>query len=158
MIPTRTRIPVATSNALIVLFPRRHAAGGPSVVSVRVNVGMKAALMAPSAKRSRSRLGTREATINASIVFPAPKRAARICSRTRPRMRLVMVAAPADAAERASGGASGEVGSGAKPAPHGFVHRAPVGMLAGEPGHHCFHHLPHVLHRGRSGLGNRGGH
>jgi sRNA-binding protein len=43
--------------------PSRHAASLPSRVSVRVNVGTNAALIAPSAKRSRTRLGMRNATL-----------------------------------------------------------------------------------------------
>ena len=52
--------------------PSCQAASRPWPVSVRVNAGTKAALMAPSAKRSRRRLGMRNATVNASITSPAP--------------------------------------------------------------------------------------
>src|SRR4051812_39366147 len=169
------------SRAFITFAPSRHAAGRPSLVSVRVNVGTKAALIAPSENRSRRRFGMREATTNASIALPAPKSAARSCSRTNPRMRLVMVATPADAAARASvpaaydgraarsivgvtvpGGTRGNEGradgSGTKLAPHSVVHRAPVGMLAGKLRHHRFHHLAHVLDRCGTRFGDRGGH
>ena len=57
-----TSTPVVTSNALMASLPSRHAEGLPAVVSVPVNVGTNAALIAPSAKRSRSRLGRRNAT------------------------------------------------------------------------------------------------
>src|SRR5205085_9935249 len=73
-----------------------------------VNVGMNAAESAPSANRSRSRLGTRNATLNASVAKPAPKNAAITCSRASPRIRDAMVAIetrPASAATR--GGATG---------------------------------------------------
>src|SRR4051812_14613639 len=168
------------SRAFTTLAPSRHAAGVPSLVSVRVNVGTNAALIAPSENRSRRRFGMREATTKASMALPAPKSAARSCSRTRPRMRLVMVATPADAAARASvpaaardGTAAGSVvgvalpgamrgnagrpaGSGTKLAPHGVVHRAPVGMLAGKLRHNRFHHLAHVLHGCGASFGDRG--
>ena len=76
----RTTIaPVATSSALMTRLPRRHAASRPRVWRVFVNVGTKAAVMAPSAKRSRTRLGTRNATLKASMagVAEAPNRLAR---------------------------------------------------------------------------------
>ncbi len=64
----RTTIaPVATSSVLMTRLPRRHAASRPRVWRVFVNVGTKAAVMAPSAKRSRTRLGTRNATLKASM-------------------------------------------------------------------------------------------
>ena len=72
------------------LFARRRESLG--------EVGTNAALIAPSANRSRSRLGMRNATLYASMAAPAPKKAATTCSRTTPRMRLVRVARPADAA------------------------------------------------------------
>ena len=55
-----TRAPVTSSSALITRLPRRHAASRPRLVRVRVKVGTKAAVIAPSAKRSRSRFGDPE--------------------------------------------------------------------------------------------------
>src|SRR5437763_8379324 len=62
---------------------------------------MNAALIAPSANRSRTRLGILNATKNASISLPAPNSAASTCSRTSPRTRLASVATPATPADRA---------------------------------------------------------
>ena len=84
----------------VVAEPPRARARPPSV-SVRVNVGTNAALIAPSAKRSRTRFGIRNATRNASISLPAPKRTASTWSRTRPSSRLVSVASPISPADRA---------------------------------------------------------
>src|SRR3954453_23408888 len=110
--------------------------------------------MAPSANRSRSRLGMRKATKYASIALPAPKSDASTCSRTRPSNRLVIVAAPADAAERAI---EDEGGLGAaKFAAHGFVHRLAVGVHAGQLRHHRLHHFTHVFRRGGARLGDGG--
>src|SRR5262245_16212979 len=105
--------------------------------------------MAPSANRSLSRFGIRNATLYASIAAPAPKNEASTCSRTTPRIRLVIVAAPADAAERAS--EDDVVVSGAKRAPDGFVDGFPVGVLAGEFRHDGLHHLAHVFRRSGTG-------
>src|SRR5882672_3488308 len=111
-----------------------------------MNTGTNAALMAPSANRSRTRLGIRNATLNASIALPAPNMDASTWSRTSPRMRLAIVAAPADAAERASaycGG--GELG--AKLAADRLAHCAAIRVLARQAWHHRLHHLAHVLRR-----------
>src|SRR5688572_21767243 len=78
-------------------------------------------------------------------------------SRTSPRMRLVIVAAPAEAAERASVCAGG-TGSGAKLAPYGFVDGLAVSVLARQLRHDRLHHLAHVLRRRRAGLGDRRSH
>ena len=68
-------------------------------------------------------------------------------------MRLVIVAAPADAAERASRLCwEGELGS--KLAADRFVDRAAVRILAGQTRHHRLHDLAHVFDRGRAGLGD----
>ncbi len=101
----RTTIaPVTTSSVLMTRLPRRHAASRPRVWRVFVNVGTKAAVMAPSAKRSRTRLGTRNATLKASMagVAEAPNRLANTISRTTPSSRLAIVAIPMRPADRAS--------------------------------------------------------
>src|SRR5262249_23705910 len=122
--------------------------------SCRMKTGTNAALMAPSANRSRTRFGIRKATLNASMALPAPNIDASTWSRTRPRMRLVIVAAPADAAERGSRlWWEGELGS--KLAADRIVDRAAIRVLAGQTRHHRFHDLAHVLDRGRAGLGDR---
>ncbi len=85
-------------------LPSRHALSRPCVVKVALKVGTNAAVIAPSAKRSRSRLGTRKATLKASISgpLPAPKIAASTVSRATPRTRLAIVAMLMRPAERAS--------------------------------------------------------
>ena len=61
--PIATTASVANTRALITILPRRHARSRPSRVSVRVNVGTNAALIAPSANRSRTRFGILKATL-----------------------------------------------------------------------------------------------
>src|SRR5258705_5841918 len=68
-------------------------------------------------------------------------------------MRLVMVAAPAEAAERARRWCcEGELGP--KLAADRFVDGAAVRILAREARHYGFHHLAHVFDGGGAGLGN----
>ena len=104
MIPRTTSAPVTSSSELMTRLPRRQAASRPRSVSVRVKVGTNAAVIAPSANRSRSRLGTRNATLKASISGPAlaPNSAASTVSRATPSTRLAIVATPISPAERAS--------------------------------------------------------
>ncbi len=69
----RTTItPVTTTSALRTALPSRQARSRPSVARVLLKVGTSAALIAPSANRSRTRFGTRNATRNASIESLAP--------------------------------------------------------------------------------------
>src|SRR3954467_4051401 len=89
------------------------------------------------------------------MALPAPNSAASTCSRTTPRTRLAIVAAPADAAERASFEEEEGEGLGAKLAAHGVVDGAAVGVLAGKLRHDGLHHLAHVFGRARTGFGNR---
>src|SRR5882672_12149994 len=121
-----------------------------------MNAGTNAALIAPSANRSRTRFGMRNATLKASMALPAPNIDASSWSRTSPRMRLVIVAAPADAAERASAGCGGGL-LGSKLAADRVAHRAAIRVLAREARHHRLHHLAHVLRRGGARLGDRRG-
>ena len=102
--PMTTSTPVTIRSAFITRLPSRQAASLPFSVSVRVNVGTNAAVIAPSANRSRSRFGTRNATLKASIcgLALAPNTAASTVSRTRPSTRLVIVAAPISPADFAS--------------------------------------------------------
>ena len=101
-IPRMTATVVRISSTFITRLPRRHAASRPWPVSVRVNVGTNAAVIAPSANRSRRRLGMRNATLKASICIPAPKTAASTVSRTSPSTRLAIVARPITPADFAS--------------------------------------------------------
>ena len=89
-----------TAASVLTLFASRHAAALPSVAVVRVNTVTKAVESAPSANRSRSRLGIRKAIVNASMTRPPPKSAAKICSRASPRMRLHRTASPTTPAAR----------------------------------------------------------
>jgi hypothetical protein len=86
--PASVIMPTTISRALITRLASRQAAPAPWRVRVCENVVTNAADRAPSAKRSRSRLGMRKAVMNASSSRPAPKTIAKTCSRTRPRMRL----------------------------------------------------------------------
>ena len=54
--------------------PSVQASASPWVLSACVKVGTNAEDIAPSAKRSRSRLGMRNATLKASVAKPAPNR------------------------------------------------------------------------------------
>src|SRR5512138_244329 len=146
-------MPVTTSSALIALLPSRQAAVRSPEASCCMKTGTNAAVIAPSANRSRTTFGIRKATLKASMALPAPNIDASTWSRTRPRMRLVIVAAPADAAERASRLCwEGELGS--KLAADRFVDRAAVRILAGQTRHHRLHDLAHVFDRRRTGLGD----
>ena len=74
--PSTTSAPVVIARPFTTLLPRRHAPAFPLSESSRVKVGTNAALIAPSANRSRTRFGTRNATTKASMSLPAPKNAA----------------------------------------------------------------------------------
>ena len=83
--------------------------------------------MAPSANRSRTRLGRRNATLNASIWWLAPKACASTCSRTSPRIRLAIVALPTSPAARVREGPGGDVTPSSS---HGWsLTRLPLGGL-----------------------------
>src|SRR5262245_35598613 len=152
MMPITTRTPVISSSALVALTPRRIADGLPSVVRRRVKVGTNAALITPSANRSRSRFGTRKAIRYASMSLLAPNKPASTCSRTTPKSRLASVAALPEAAERAS--VRAEEDSGSKLAADGFVDGTTVGILAGQLRHHGLHDLADVLGGGGPGFGD----
>ena len=76
------------------LSASRHAARSPSTAVVLLKVVTKAVDNAPSANRSRNRLGMRKAMVNASMTRPPPNSAAKICSRARPSTRLHSTASP----------------------------------------------------------------
>ena len=59
----------------------------PSLASFWEKVVTKAVERAPSAKRSRRRLGMRKAAMRASSSLPAPRKVLRRISRTSPRIR-----------------------------------------------------------------------
>jgi hypothetical protein len=86
--PSTNMVSVAT------LLASRHAASSPSRAMVLLKVVTKAVESAPSANRSRSRFGMRNATVKASIMPPPPNNAAQICSRAKPSKRLHITARP----------------------------------------------------------------
>src|SRR5271156_751576 len=74
---TRIRVEI-TSRA------RCHDAAGPSFSHVLVKVAVNAVESAPSAKRSRSRFGIRNAAIKTSERLAAPNMKAKTTSRSKP--------------------------------------------------------------------------
>tara|TARA_A100001011_G_scaffold400190_1_gene513085 strand:- start:2241 stop:2753 length:513 start_codon:yes stop_codon:yes gene_type:complete len=59
-----------------------------------LNIGINAALKAPSAKNLRKILGNENAIIKASPIGPEPKKAANIISLIKPKIRLIKVQKP----------------------------------------------------------------
>ena len=93
-------IPAITSTlrtmvaSVATLFASRQAAASPSRAVVFEKVVTNAVDSAPSANRSRSRFGIRNAMVNASMTRPPPNRAAKIASRASPSTRLHSTARP----------------------------------------------------------------
>ena len=85
--PSPVNVAVTTSATPSTSCVSRCAAASPSRSRAAVKVGTKALDRAPSASRSRRRLGIRKATWNASATAPPPNSAANNDSRTRPRTR-----------------------------------------------------------------------
>ena len=92
--PTTHSTPSTEAVIVATLFASRHASSSLPRAMVLLKVVTKAVDNAPSAKRSRSKLGMRNAAVKASIAMPPPNSAAKICSRTRPSSRLHMTARP----------------------------------------------------------------
>ncbi len=88
MMPSSVTALMKTAVSVATLFANRHAASSPSTAIFFENVVMKAVESAPSANKSRSRFGSRNAIRNASRFFPAPKRPANTISRIKPSTRL----------------------------------------------------------------------
>ena len=88
MATVKTAVKVAT------LFASRQADPSPSFAIFREKVVMKAVESAPSANKSRNKLGSRNAIKNASRFLPAPNKPAKICSRISPKTRLQRTARP----------------------------------------------------------------
>ena len=110
--PTTHR-PSSTSSSVDISWrPSFHASSSPRVWWTAVKVGTNAEDIAPSANRSRSRLGMRNATLKASVAKPAPNSTAITCSRASPSTRDSRVAAPTVPAWRATRSSSlGEAGA-----------------------------------------------
>src|SRR6266849_5587130 len=100
--PASVMVPTTIASVFTTRLARRHAAASPRCSSRQVKVVTKAAERAPSANRSRSRFGMRNAATKASSSRPAPKKTANACSRTSPRMRLASTATLTTPARRAS--------------------------------------------------------
>ena len=99
-IPTRQIADSATAVSVATLFASRHAASSPPRAMVLLKVVTNAVDSAPSANRSRSRLGMRNAAVKASITAPPPNNAAAMVSRASPSTRLHMTARPMTLAAR----------------------------------------------------------
>jgi hypothetical protein len=87
IIPRTTIRPTVRRRVLRMLEAKRFSSSRP-LARAAVRTGTNALDSAFSANRSRKRLGIRNAALKASEAAPTPKRKAKICSRTRPRMRL----------------------------------------------------------------------
>ena len=72
--PATTTAPETRSSTVMTFDASRQAAALSPRRERRVNVGTSAALSAPSANKSRSTFGRRNAMRNASIASPAPKK------------------------------------------------------------------------------------
>src|SRR4051812_43069984 len=101
MIPSSVQRLRTITAIVATLFASRQADPSPSVAIVLEKVVTNAVDKAPSAKRSRSRFGRRNAALNASIFTSAPKSARKIWSRANPRIRLHITASPTTPAARA---------------------------------------------------------
>src|SRR5579885_3081270 len=102
IMPAAHRLPTSTISAVATRFARRAASALPRVARYSVKVGTKALESAPSANRSRVRLGMRNPSMNASYTKPAPNRRAMMLSRSRPVIRLVKTESETTPAERTS--------------------------------------------------------
>jgi hypothetical protein len=92
--PAMQMPPRTTAVSVVTLFASRQAASSPLRVIVLLNVVTKAVDSAPSANKSRSRFGMRNAAVKASIAAVPPNSAAKIASRASPSKRLHMTASP----------------------------------------------------------------
>ena len=93
-IPSRVIALMNTSVRVATLLASFQADASPSVAIRREKVVTKAVESAPSAKRSRSMFGARNAVKNASMFRVAPKSAAITTSRINPSTRLQKMAMP----------------------------------------------------------------
>ena len=98
--PSTHIAPRTTAAMVAILLASRQAAASLLRAAVLLKVATKAVDSAPSANRSRSRLGMRNAAVNASMAPPPPNSAAQTCSRMSPSTRLHMTARPMTPAAR----------------------------------------------------------
>ena len=92
--PSSVTALMKTAVSVATLFASRQADSSPSTAIFFENVVINAVDNAPSANRSRSKFGSRNAIKNASRFLPAPKSPANTISRISPRMRLHKIAMP----------------------------------------------------------------
>ena len=92
--PSTVTALMKTAVSVATLFASRQADWSPSMAIFFENVVMKAVESAPSANKSRSKFGNRNAIRKASRFFPAPNRPANTISRIKPRTRLDRMAMP----------------------------------------------------------------
>ena len=90
--PSRLTALMKTAASVNILEASAHAAAEPSFSSFCEKTVMNAVESAPSANRSRRRLGRRKA-MRKSPIAAVPNKALKSTSRTRPRTRLSMTAA-----------------------------------------------------------------
>ncbi len=75
LMPSNVMALSTTIARVQILLASRQAAASPSLTESLLKVVVKAVDRAPSANRSRSRLGIRKAIVNASISLPPPNKA-----------------------------------------------------------------------------------
>src|ERR1700712_1391960 len=92
--PTSVMPPSQNAMTAVVSSAKRLAASLPSACNMPANDGTNAALNAPSPNNRRNKLGSFNATKNASATGPAPNIAAINMSRANPKTRLAMVQTP----------------------------------------------------------------
>jgi hypothetical protein len=93
MIPKKHASPTTIRIKVNVILTSRRASSSPCFDRYSVNTGIKADDIDPSAKSSRRRFGILNAAKNVSEIPVAPKYTAKIMSLTKPRIRLINVAA-----------------------------------------------------------------
>src|SRR5438270_2748966 len=98
--PSAQIVPTTTMSAVATRFASSTTSLRLRVVRYSVKVGTNADERAPSANRSRVRLGMRKPRLNASITAPAPNSRLMTLSRTKPVMRLMKTATDTTPAER----------------------------------------------------------
>src|SRR4030095_16257299 len=99
-IPSSVTALMKTAVSVATLFASRQADASPSTAIFFEKVVMNAVDSAPSANKSRSRFGNRNAIRNASRFLPAPKRPAKTISRIKPSSPLHTIAMPTLSAAR----------------------------------------------------------
>src|SRR5258708_37019271 len=87
IIPAVETIKSATASSVATWSTRERVSSAVRALRYSPSIGTNACANAPSAKSRRSRLGSLNATKNASVYSPAPKARAITASRTNPRIR-----------------------------------------------------------------------